>query len=630
MYGFHISFDIAAFLICFVCLVYCHTYLTITTDRSRYFRWMLGDTMICAVTNIICNSISDLPLPAYFGMLEGISAVYFLSHNLLGYLFLRYVIEINDVRENVKKMMMLAMYVMLAFMEALILLNPFTHVSYAYVNGVYDRNIGLTLIYVINAVFLALALFTYIKKRKALTKQMSWWMSFMLVIGMAALVIQMVWPNFSVELLGETCAFLGALLVLEAGSQDIDPFTGLRARKSFENRTKHYVSAGSEVLLTVIRLDGMSAMRNAMPLRNYNDAVSDFAAVLERVNAEDEVFRYSSDTFCTYLKKGSRISWEKYREEVTKLLRRISSTSTIGSFLDFHVSFAKLPEDLRTEQEIMAVVTRTLPRTSHGLNVYDCKDLQYIHESMFIQDEIVKALKENRYTVYYQPIIDCRTGKVASAEALVRMKRKDGSLVPPVKFIPVAEESGLINDIDELVLSDVCRLFAEHQVGIPYIELNVSAFHISAPDLQNTYMNTLKKYDVPASKVNLEITETGDITSRMTKFMNLMVNNGFRFSLDDYGTGYSGLQRLLVQPFTNIKFDKSLLDHARDNEQNRLLYEASIKTVQNMGFEVIQEGVETEEQKDYVQSLGCRLIQGFYYAKPMPVDQFLEYIAAKA
>lgn len=143
-------------------------------------------------------------------------------------------------------------------------------------------------------------------------------------------------------------------------------------------------------------------------------------------------------------------------------------------------------------------------------------------------------------------------------------------------------------------------------------------------------MNTLKKYDVPASKVNLEITETGDITSRMTKFMNLMINNGFRFSLDDYGTGYSGLQRLLVQPFTNIKFDKSLLDHAKDNDQNRLLYEASIKTVQNMGFEVIQEGVETEEQKDYVESLGCRLIQGYYYAKPMPVDQFLEYIAVNA
>ncbi len=249
---------------------------------------------------------------------------------------------------------------------------------------------------------------------------------------------------------------------------------------------------------------------------------------------------------------------------------------------------------------------------------------------------ILSAIEEDRIEVFYQPIFSTKQGRFVSAEALVRIRNKDGSIVPPGRFIPVAENNGLISRIGEIVFDKTCAFIKANQLreryGIKYVEVNLSVRQCEDTKLSDIYISIMKKYDMDPSCINLEITESASIQTRnsLLENMQILIDYGVKFSLDDFGNGESNLNYIVNMPVSIVKFDRDMSQAYFANRKAKFVMEAAMHMIHDMELEIVSEGVETREQMEAIVALGIEYIQGYYFSKPLPGDEFLQFVSKSA
>lgn len=244
---------------------------------------------------------------------------------------------------------------------------------------------------------------------------------------------------------------------------------------------------------------------------------------------------------------------------------------------------------------------------------------------------IVDAMKEDRIEVFYQPIYSTSKKKFVSAEALVRIRRTDGSIIPPGLFIPVAEETGLIGEIGEIVFEKTCRFIKQNNIreyGIEYIEVNLSVVQCENDALADDYINVMEKYKLSPQYINLEITESAAIVKKdiLLENMQRLIDYGVEFSLDDFGNGQSNLNYIVDMPVQIVKFDHDMTQAYFETEKARFVLQAATNMVHDMQLKVVAEGVETAEQLAVLTNLGIDYIQGYYFSKPIEAEAFIEFV----
>lgn len=247
---------------------------------------------------------------------------------------------------------------------------------------------------------------------------------------------------------------------------------------------------------------------------------------------------------------------------------------------------------------------------------------------------ILDALDEDRVEVFYQPIYSTHRKSFVSAEALVRIRNRDGSILPPGLFIGVAEESGLITRLGERVFSKTCQMISEQhpeQYGIDYIEVNLSVTQCEHKDLADIYRNIMRQYHIEPSRINLEITESASLDAKniLLENMRVLIDYGVTFSLDDFGNGQSNLNYIVDMPVHIVKFDRDMTQAYFVSERAKSVMSAVNKMIHDMDLKVVSEGVETKEQLETLEDIGIDYIQGFYFSKPLPQDEFLKFIREK-
>jgi len=245
---------------------------------------------------------------------------------------------------------------------------------------------------------------------------------------------------------------------------------------------------------------------------------------------------------------------------------------------------------------------------------------------------IRSAIEDDRIEVFYQPIYSTAEKKFVSAEALVRIRDKDGNIVPPGRFIPAAEKSGLISRIGEIVFDKVCAFIRKNQLkekyGIRYVEVNLSVRQCEETKLADTYIRIMERYHLEPSCINLEITESTSIQTRknLLKNMQILIDYGVKFSLDDFGSGASNLNYIIDMPVSIVKFDRDMSQAYFANQKAKFVMEASMQMIHDMELEIVSEGVETEEQMEAIVALGIEYIQGYYFSRPLPGGEFLQFV----
>lgn len=260
--------------------------------------------------------------------------------------------------------------------------------------------------------------------------------------------------------------------------------------------------------------------------------------------------------------------------------------------------------------------------------------VEQMRKEKSMEQMLDEAMKEDRIEVFYQPIFSTRAKKFVSAEALVRMRDRDGNLVPPGAFIAVAEANGKILQLGEIVFEKVCRFFTKEQLeqyGLHYIEVNLSVVQCGYPGLADDYIGIMEKHQINPRYINLEITESASMAAKKTLLENMrrLMEYGVCFSLDDFGTGQSNLNYIVDMPVDIVKFDREMSQAFFQDEKAKYVMNAAMQMIHGMKLKIVSEGIETEEQYLAMEELSIDYIQGYYFSKPLPEAAFLAFLQSR-
>jgi len=280
-----------------------------------------------------------------------------------------------------------------------------------------------------------------------------------------------------------------------------------------------------------------------------------------------------------------------------------------------------------------AFASQTALDNETGLAFYDPDLHQENIDRFHLEPKLRQAIKNDQLVLYYQPIVNTQTARVETFEALIRWPQADGSMISPFKFITLAEETGLIYDIDSFVLDQTCKQIAlwREKFGTDQhftIGANISAKHWVNPALIQEVQQCIARYDIPADCLKLEMTESAMVDDARTvkEAVTKLKSIGIKIALDDFGTGYSSLGYLIEFPVDILKVDKIFVDDIHTDERKRRLVAHILDIARSLGMTSIVEGVEHPEQVEILRQLNCDQIQGFHFHKPMPVTQVEELI----
>ena len=358
-----------------------------------------------------------------------------------------------------------------------------------------------------------------------------------------------------------------------------------------------------------------------------------FATILRKVFSNGIVSRVSSDRFVVLDYYDTdfdiRNKFESIRYEIAFMdYEGVNISNFITLSCGAYVTDG-------TENVISIIIDRAnLARSSLGhiyksdMAIFTIDMQEKLNKAQEIETHFADALKNNEFKLYVQPKIDIETGKLIGAEALSRWLYKNERLLPPFEYIPRLESTGLILELDIYMFEQLCKnirlTFDGKYKGQVPVSINLSRNQSDFEGYINKLESIRKKYDIPASLIEIEITESTftENVMEIKKLINYIHKLGYKVAMDDFGSGYSNLSALVECGFDIIKIDKSLCADDENDKRNYIL-DAVINMCKKMGMSVICEGVETSQQASNLLKLGCRSAQGYLYDKPLPVNDFI-------
>ena len=421
-------------------------------------------------------------------------------------------------------------------------------------------------------------------------------------------------------------------LAQELSEMELDSLTGLYTREAFFVRGAELLEAWPDQKFDfcILKLENITLIRH----QYGNPAVDSVLALIGRL-----LKAYDDDHTClTYMGDGFFASYtlneprEIRKRKVNAFRDDILEKSPIKGLSMKWAIYVRADRTCSTE-EIFEKTQYALSLIRHGA------DEDYIEFDQSVIDrmdweETVKnsfdwALSEGQFKVWYQPKYSARTRQIVGAEALVRWVQPNGHMIPPDRFIPILEESGKISRLDEYVFRQVCRLESELPgrglAQLP-ISVNLSRASVFIRDIAAVYADIAAGTGVSPELLPIEITESAAVrASSIRRFAEELNSCGFKLDMDDFGSGYSSLASLQIIPFRSIKLDKSLIDFI-GIESGECLLRHTISFAKECGKTVIAEGVETAEQYLFLKALGCDMIQGYYFSKPVSEDVFISML----
>lgn len=415
-----------------------------------------------------------------------------------------------------------------------------------------------------------------------------------------------------------------------------DPLTLLPNRAYLEEQLDHYIqgaSSGSAFALMFLDLDGFKMINDA-----YGHHIGDrlLIMVTERLknilDSDHVLARVGGDEFVLLTPSTSAEMAERIASGMVKAIEKPFHISDYELMVSISIGIALYPPHGSEGRDMMfnadVAMYHTKNNGRNGFSVYR-PDMNPMGKSQVqLKNELWRALYHNELRLFYQPKNDAGSGQIIGYEALVRWQHPVRGLLSPDKFLPVAEKSGMIIQVGEWVLNEACRQLAIwHAQGNTElsVSVNLSALQFEQEMLAQVVLNALTTNNVPPEKMILEITETTAMRSpkETIRILNILKEHGIQVSIDDFGTGYSSLLYLQSIPASELKIDRAFVREINNNHTDTRLLAMIIELAKNMNLNIVAEGVETEEQQRQLTELGCNILQGFYFSRPVPPEQLV-------
>lgn len=411
-----------------------------------------------------------------------------------------------------------------------------------------------------------------------------------------------------------------------------DSLTGLPNRLSLVETLQMRCTHNDPFAFMFLDLDGFKEVNDSYGHRFGDQLLIKFAKILNEVTPQNTlIFRTGGDEFVLLVRHDQNTSQiDTMMHRLVDKLHHPFNINGIDIYITASVGIAMFPHDATNSEDLFQKADSAMYNAKKtGKNTYSFYESKFTEASIqrtTISTNLKKALINRELSLYFQPQIDVTTHKIIGVETLCRWFNEEGPISPAL-FIPIAEESGLILEIGEFVLSEGCRhaiKWSQNGWLNGRVAINVSPHQLSHADFLPMLDQIIASTGCDPRTVELEITESSILENPeyTIKILHEIKKRGFFISIDDFGTGYSSLSYLKNLPIDKLKIDISFVRNITEEEKNQTIVKTIIALAKGLGMEVLAEGVETAEELDFLRLNGIDTIQGYYFYQPMPCDTF--------
>lgn len=636
-----IYFDICSIPLFLILLFICYSRKMTRGNVNRLFITLLVISLISAFADLSME-IADNAVPlseAGRTACEISTYIYLVLRNATNLVLLLFLLALTKTEFLLgkwwKKAVFLFPYLCIVGM---LVQNPFTHTAFTVTAETgYGRGPLMNVFYGIALIY-GLAGFAYcVYCRRYLT--VNRWSALIgsYVLVHLAVLIQFLHPELLVEMF---CTALTELLIttfIMRPEERMDIEAEMLSWASYQADLRNIVLSGEQVQIAVMRMGNSRQIRNYLGDHSYGVYLSEIANMIRLFHWKhpDRVEVYLERPGTIYLitdvdEPDMENLTERMLTESGEEIRRYEEA---GVRFEPQICLIQCPDDLSKAEDIISL--------GHIFQKFDngrgnvCRASEIINlpnysVEVHIEEVLDRAVRENHIEIYYQPIYDVHTGYFHTAEALARIIDPVFGLISPGIFIPAAEKQGFILPVGDAVLEQTFRFLSEHnpnQLGLSSVEINLSVAQCMESSLPEKIRRLQQKYSVDPENICFEITETTfeNFSDILLKNVNDLIRMGYSFALDDYGIGYSSIQRVNHLPLRLIKIDKSMLDEV-STRNGKMILEHTVQMMQSINKQLVTEGAETAENVELLKRMGCDYIQGFFFSRPLPEKEFIRFM----
>lgn len=629
----HYGTQLVALCVLLVVTIEFFQYRRIKILSTKLFESFLFISIFCILADGV--SLYAMNNPQDFSILKNkvINQLYYASLAVMSFYIFIYI----DIRQRKTKSYTL---VELALRAAPLLVAIigilFGQINYRITAGIgYAYGSIVSGTYIISMLYCIMSISTFLISSRKNKIPLKFDVIFCFTAWLAITFYQYIAPTVSLVSLVISMIVLFIFISFENSKENEDKdIHSLLSRNAFEMTIAELFSEKKPFYVICFSLQNTTSLRSTYSHKTFLDCIDKSVKSIPDFRHRN-VFRITEFSFgFILLSKDELTDWvAKYK--VSDKALSLEGSTIQPSYYVCAVGCPEMASDTGSLFSLMSFCQSQFEaQNDHSIQVIDKEIVEKRRYIRAVERLIQKAVDEDGFYIVYQPIIDSKSGKCESAEALVRLKdTKSYGFISPDVFIPLAERCGLISKIGDQVFNKVCQFakdFNLQEMGIKYIEVNLSGIQMSDQSLPFRLHQTVKSYGLSPSFFNLEVTETALVKSGKIALENMekLKKFGYRFSMDDFGTGYSNYSQIAKVRYDLVKMDKSLIWPAfeEDNEQAMTIMLACIKMLHTLGIKIVAEGVETKEQADLLKENNVELLQGYYFSKPVKENKFIEYI----
>lgn len=632
----NLSYDYVAAFFLFMLMVWYITEKKVPLKSYRFFFYVILTAFMATVLEILTFAMSRVPDRIPFEVTYTVmSWQMFFIHTFITCL-VYCMLNMAHVNVNKHKGILYFFIAIWILLIVICLFNPKLHwAAELRSNGYVEIGMGYFL-YVIDACMVSIMGWLLIRKKneyKFLTNPL---IAFLIISAVVAGIVQIL--NYALMLNIIITVFLLVMYLFQQSPDAVtDKLTEQFSRLFLGEYLKDCFIEEKVFSAIMVDLDNFKFIN-----QNYGVDVGDIllhkvGKYLEGMKPAGLVFHFDADQFCVIVDR-KKYSPNSMAEEIKERFALPWHLDNQEVMMSATICVVNCPEDASNAESLIEVidyVRDSAKKVSRGGIVYASEiELEKIQMAKAIEKVVKDAIAAEKIQVYYQPIFSVEKNGYNSAEALARLYDEKLGWIPPDVFVGIAEKSGLIVELGELILRKVCRFIKENELSktsIEYIEINVSPLQLMQKGYAEKMLDIMKQYDVMPSQINVEITETAMMTSFAIVDENLtqLIENNIAISLDDYGSGYATINYINKMPFELIKIDRAIVQDSFREKKAGITLAHTVAMLNALELEIVAEGVETEEMRDSLVEFGCQYLQGWYYSKAVSEPEFMKLITGQ-
>ena len=637
MTNYIIRFDIAASLILIAVMLSYFREKRIKTKISDSFTALTWQCFSACILDITSVQLLKIISPSNLWLNYIVIIAYYIMFNampLLYYLCFWFLSEKNRKMPLKQYWLMFGIYL---FFSLFTITSPFTHLVFWFDENLIFRHGPLFYgYYVLDIFYVGNGVIHFLRHRNQFTSNQILSLMFFTFACFVASMIQTFIPNLLITGFVFSLTILITFLSLENPSDYVDPESGIYNRRAFMVKAQDNIDFNKPMYIIGLYSDTLVHVLRSIGEENRKLFYRLVFSFLRDIGGGENAFRLTYEKFAILL---TEVPKEKCEEIVYDLHNYFKEPKKVGNIeisISVNIRTVYYPDDVANLEDLLDLTEDSLEdKTSleDGISFRaDPKILEHRRREHKIVKILEDAMNNNSFDIVYQPIYNIDSAGYTSAEALLRLRTKELGDLTPDEFIPLAEKNGLALQIGNFVFKEVCKFIANNKLwekGIENIHVNLSVIQCMQEKLYELLFDIMDHYDLDYKYIDLDVSETTAIVANETllRNMNVMLNHGMSFSLDNYGTGLSNTNTLVKYPFKYVKLDKTLVRSAVNDEKARIILHKTVSMVQDLDMKVVAEGVEDMGEYDMVVYLGCNYIQGFMFSNPLSPEDYLRFVS---